>query len=72
MFPAQYKTRLHPADNDFFALVTKSYLRAFIEISSDKRIPLKPIFFLTIPEIIFLKKLKHFLSRFLNKVYGLS
>ena len=40
ILPAQYKTKLHPAFNDLFALVSKSYFRAFIDISSDIKIPL--------------------------------
>ena len=44
MLPAQYKTKLQPEDRDNFALVIKSYFKAFIEISSDIKIPLKPIF----------------------------
>ena len=46
MSPPQYKTKLQPASNDFFALITRLYFKAFIEISSDIKIPLKPIFFL--------------------------
>ena len=42
-----------------FLLVTKSYLRAFIEISSDIKIPLKPIF-LIMPFIILFEKVEHF------------
>ena len=47
---------------DFIALVTKSYFKALMEISSDIRMPLKPIFFLIIFLIIFLEKVETFLE----------
>ena len=72
MLPAQYKTKLQPEDRDNFALVIKSYFKAFIEISSDIKIPLKPIFFLIISSINFFEKVETFLSQFLSKVYVLS
>ena len=44
-FQRNIKLILQPAFKDFFAFVNKSYFNAFIEISSEIKIPLNPIFF---------------------------
>ena len=69
MFPEQYNTRLQPASIDFIAFVTKSYFKAFIDISSDNSIPLNFNFFLITFFIIFLENVTGFLlSRFMYKM----
>ena len=66
MLPEQYKTILHPAFKEFFALVTRSYFNAFMEMSSDIKIPLKPIVFLIIFFITFLENVATFIGSILE------
>ena len=65
IFPEQYKTILQPASSDYFAFVTRLNLSAFIDISSEIKIHLKPNFFLIIFVIIFFENVAtFFLSMF--------
>ena len=64
MSPLQYNTKLQPALSALSAFIHKLPFKAFIEISSEIKIPLKLSFFLIIFLIIYVEKVAKFFDLF--------